>query len=611
MGRTILHGSNPSRLSRNTSPHGSLVALSTMKDEGPYVIEWVAHHLALGFTDLMVYTNDCSDGTDAILKRLEELDVGVHHRENIIKEGMKPHPSMLKASVNEELIINSDWLLVLDADEFMSINHPSGTLDGLVDDLMAIDAHAMVITWRIFGSSGIRTWAREPITEQFTWAAPPFWNKGWGTKTLLRFDRKYLRLGMHRPIIKAQHRESDYPDTVLWVNGSGRPLEEWFKFRGWRSIRRTLGYDWAQMNHYAIKSMDAFSLRKYRGNANLKKDKYNSDYWALQDRNEVQDLSIQKHIPRRAEIMAVLLSDPELALLHDAAHTQAEATLKDYHQQEAYQEYVAQLVEASKIPYTEVVAKPPKPRDPAHIAAVQSKIEKRRNGLPKEQRRTLPPTGWGSVDGSPYVHGEIDLSRDISMEEVDNQGIRLKLDPRVFTPMALEAVQAGKFERKNARKINSLITDRSCFLDLYSGIGFVGLKAHLVDPNLQVVNHDEVVGLSDYGRSLAEAQFPMSKGRVHFVTAALSDGASTSPSYQALSDLIAHFEPDVLRVDPKKVTKEAFCDDVLQGTRMVIFPFTDLAQLDTIRDKFGSQLAMAGFVEDTDKIYTGSLCFKR
>jgi hypothetical protein len=49
---------------------------------------------------------------------------------------------MLKASVSEELIINSDWLLVLDADEFMSINHPSGTLDGLLDDLMAIDAHA-------------------------------------------------------------------------------------------------------------------------------------------------------------------------------------------------------------------------------------------------------------------------------------------------------------------------------------------------------------------------------------------------------------------------------------------------------------------------------------
>ena len=80
---------------RQTSPHGSLVALSTMKDEGPFVVEWVAHHLALGFTEVMVYTNDCSDGTDALLKRLEALDIGVHHRENVIPEGMKPHPSML------------------------------------------------------------------------------------------------------------------------------------------------------------------------------------------------------------------------------------------------------------------------------------------------------------------------------------------------------------------------------------------------------------------------------------------------------------------------------------------------------------------------------------
>jgi hypothetical protein len=44
---------------------------------------------------------------------------------------------------------------------------------------------------------------------------------------------------------------------------------------------------------------------------------------------------------------------------------------------------------------------------------------------------------------------------------------------------------------------------------------------------------------------------------------------------------------------------------------MVIFPFMDPAQLDAIRDQFGFLLALAGFVEDPDKIYTGSLCFKR
>ncbi|MFZ1346925.1 MAG: glycosyltransferase family 2 protein, partial [Tabrizicola sp.] len=39
-----------------------------MKDEGPTVVEWVAHHLAVGFTEVMVYTNDCTDGTDDLLK---------------------------------------------------------------------------------------------------------------------------------------------------------------------------------------------------------------------------------------------------------------------------------------------------------------------------------------------------------------------------------------------------------------------------------------------------------------------------------------------------------------------------------------------------------------
>jgi hypothetical protein len=374
---------------RQISPHGNLMALSTMKDEGPYVVEWVAHHLAIGFTDVMVYTNDCSDGADTILKRLEAMDIGVYHRENIIPEGIKPHPSMLKLAADEDLVIKSSWLLVLDADEFHCINHPSHCLDGMVADLEAMGAHAMVCTWRIFGSSGVRDWSRAPITDQFTRAAPAFWNKGWGTKTMLKFDPKYLRLGMHRPIIKSQFKDTDWPDSQLWVNGSGRPMEDWFKLRGWRSIRRTVGYDWAQINHYAIKSMDAYSLRKFRGNANVKKDKYNSDYWSLQDRNEVEDKNIFRHAARRAEIMAELLKDPLIGELHSAAHAHAEARLQDYRASPAYQELVAGLLAASDVPISQVVAKPPKARDPAEVAAVQTKIDARRAAKPKEERR--PP----------------------------------------------------------------------------------------------------------------------------------------------------------------------------------------------------------------------------
>ena len=592
--------------SKQTSPHGSLVALSTMKDEGPFVVEWVAHHLAVGFTEVMVYTNDCSDGTDTLLKRLEALEIGVHHRENIMPEGVKPHPSMLKLAGEEDLVINSDWLLVLDADEFMCINHPSGTLDGLVADLNAMNAHAMVLTWRIFGSSGVRDWSRQPITDQFTRAAPEFWNKGWGTKTMLKFDAKHLRLGMHRPIIKSQFKDTDYPDSVLWVNGSGRPLEEWFKFRGWRSIRRTVGYDWAQINHYAIKSMDAFSLRKFRGNANLKKDKYNADYWSLQDRNEVEDLKIAHHRARRAEIMAALLEDPEVRRLHEAAHARAEARLAEYQQSPDYQAYVANLLAASDVPISQVVAKPPKARDPEAVKAVQTKLEQRRNGQPKEERRTPPPPGWGSPFASPYVAGPADLSAEIALEVVENQTLKILLDPRIFTAATMEVLQSGKFDRRHARNIAGFLNGCTRLLDLDCGIGFVALRAKMANPELQVTIHEERPALLQMSRRIAALNFPDPTGITWSQATLNPDGI-----WSGLHKLLADTRPEVLRLSGPLLPAEAFSEDTLAGVRRILIPFLDPSEVAAARTKLAPALAALGFTEDTNGEPNGTIYLRR
>ena len=311
-------------LQKHVSPHGTVMAVSMMKDEAPYLLEWFAHHLAVGFTDILVYTNDCSDGTDDMLIRLEELGLG-YHRRNDIPEGIKPQPSALKYAQAEPKVQEADWVLVFDADEFLSINHPSGTMDGMLDDAVAQGANGIVITWRIFGSGHVVDWSRDPVTEQYLYAAPAHWNLGWGVKTLFKFDPDYWKLGIHRPKIKNRHLKTGFPDEVKWLNGSGVQMEDYFKFRGWRSIRRTIGYNWAQMNHYAVKGIDAYAVRKFRGNVNNKKDKYNADYWSLQDRNEVKDTAILRHSEKRAEIMAELLKDPVLNRLHFAALDRLEA----------------------------------------------------------------------------------------------------------------------------------------------------------------------------------------------------------------------------------------------------------------------------------------------
>ena len=150
-------------LAKRTSRHGKLMAVSMMKDEGPYLLEWVAHHIAVGFTDILVYTNDCSDGTDDMLRRLEKLGIA-KHRVNLIPEGIKPQPSALKHAQIEPELADSDWLLVFDADEFLCLRYGDGTLDTLIDAIKDRGANGMVITWRIFGSGGVQHWSRDPVS---------------------------------------------------------------------------------------------------------------------------------------------------------------------------------------------------------------------------------------------------------------------------------------------------------------------------------------------------------------------------------------------------------------------------------------------------------------
>lgn len=54
-----------------------------MKNEGPFMIEWVSNYLALGFSHAFIITNDCDDGTDLIADRLSEIGLVTHLRNSV------------------------------------------------------------------------------------------------------------------------------------------------------------------------------------------------------------------------------------------------------------------------------------------------------------------------------------------------------------------------------------------------------------------------------------------------------------------------------------------------------------------------------------------------
>jgi hypothetical protein len=591
------------------SKHGTVMAVSMMKDEAPFLLEWFAHHLAVGFTDILVYTNDCSDGTDDMLIRLEELGLG-HHRRNEIPEGVKPQPSALNHAQREPKVAEADWLLVFDADEFLAINHPSGHLEGMLDDTVARGANGVVITWRIFGSGGVVAWSRDPVTEQYTRAAPPLWNKGWGVKTLFKFDPAYWNLGIHRPKIKNKHLETGFPDTVHWLNGSGLPMEDYFKFRGWRSIRRTVGYNWAQMNHYAVKSVDSYAVRKFRGNVNNKKDKYNADYWALQDRNEVEDRAILRHAPERARIMAELLQDPVLNRLHHDALDRVEARLAEYKRTDAYHALRDSLIRASEVPITKVEAKPPQPRDPAKIAALMSEVEKKSRSRPKEERRTETVPGWAPEDGDPYMPPPVDLSTDIANEWVANHDIELPADARVFRPEALNAIVAGRFERRHARNIGGYLDGCARVLEIGAGVGFIPIRLMQIADGMVVMAQESRAELAALGQRIARHAGVDNSARLKWTDGPLrlpSDGQSEAGG---LAACLRDFRPVALRLNrPADVPPEVLAAQDLGTVHRVVVPFVTEDQAAEWRAGYGPVLADKGFVENAERAGAGSLQF--
>ncbi|WP_343079989.1 glycosyltransferase family 2 protein [Ostreiculturibacter nitratireducens] len=593
-------------LTRHKSPHGTVMAVSMMKDEAPFLLEWFAHHLAVGFTDILVYTNDCTDGTVEMLQRLEELGLG-YHRHNVIREGVKPQPSAIAHAENEPLVAAADWVMLFDADEFLCINHPSGTLDGMLADAVARDANGIVITWRIFGSGFVTDWSRAPVTEQYLYAAPPLWRMGWGVKTLFKYDPEYWRLGIHRPKIKNKHLEDGFPDTVRWLNGSGQPMEDYFKFRGWRSIRRTLGYDWAQLNHYAIKSIDSYAIRKFRGNVNNKKDKYNADYWSLQDRNEVRDEKISRHFARRREIMNELLADPVLGRLHEAAMQRVEARLEDYRKTDAYAELKESLLRAGEVPITQVTAKPPQARDPLKIASLMSEVEKKSGSRPVEERRTKPSAEFGDMTGSPYLPGPVDLSSPVPVEIVENRGLKVPADLRLFAPDALETLIAGKFERRAARQIVGATVDARRMLDATEGFGFVAQLAAQAHPALRVMIQQERSDLIEFARRVAELNGLV--GRVSYANGPLvMPGDSEETGARGLAHCIRDFRPDVLRIGAAALAPAwVKAVDLAPLKRVLLLREADEA----LAEAWNDVLTAAGFERISDGQKSGTSEYRR
>jgi Glycosyl transferase family 2 len=289
------------------------LAVLTVRNEGSFLLEWLAHHRAVGFTDFLVFSNDCTDGTDLMLDRLAEMGWVTHVR-NDGPHDEGPQWSALKSADRHPLVRHADWILFLDIDEFVNIHVGDRKLPALL--AAQPEATAITLTWRMFGNAGVIAIDDKPVTRTFTRAAPRLLHWPWRAqlfKTLFRNDGTYAKLGVHRPRAPDPAR---LPDQ-RWFDSSGRELSaDWHTAR----IFSTLGQEHhalVQLNHYALGSMEGYIVKVDRGRANRDASTPDMGYWVERNFCDVTDDTIQRL--DSSALRAELRADPMLGPLHDAA----------------------------------------------------------------------------------------------------------------------------------------------------------------------------------------------------------------------------------------------------------------------------------------------------
>lgn len=289
------------------------LAITSMRNEGPHCLEWIAHHLAVGIDHFLIYTNDCDDGTDLILDALDSAGL-VTHIQQAPKGKRTVQWQALKHATDHALVADADWVLATDCDEFINLRGPNETLKDMIAKLPE-GTDAMAMPWRLFGHSGQIEMRDQLTIERFTNAAPTDIQLPLAHffKSLFR-PAAFRQVGVHRP----KRKQDRLPN---WVDGGGNPLPEIFARQDGRinMFGFQVSSDLVQLNHYSLRSAESFMVKRARGLPNHTEREIGLGYWVERNFNTVEDISILPMVTATKAKLGELMQIETVPSLHEKA----------------------------------------------------------------------------------------------------------------------------------------------------------------------------------------------------------------------------------------------------------------------------------------------------
>ncbi len=257
-------------------PH-TLSIMAIMKNEGPYLKEWLDYHILVGVEKFYLYDNESTDNTTEILKPYIEKGIvdytywpGKAQQQIAYTDGFNKHANDTK------------WLAVIDLDEFLVTSDYENIVDYL--DTLPKNFAQLVIGWEQYGSSGHKKKPKGLVIENYKYHAA----KSWGIKSIVNPRLVYETKNPHT------HEVAGF---TIDENGKklGRIIQD---------ENRNITTNKIRVNHYVTKSYDEYIARMNQGSAT---GQNSIEYRGLEkfkwyDRNDIYDDIMDKYIEKLKKI---------------------------------------------------------------------------------------------------------------------------------------------------------------------------------------------------------------------------------------------------------------------------------------------------------------------
>lgn len=297
-----------------------------MRNEGPFIVEWVCWYRMLGF-EILVVTNDCTDHSPALLNALAKAG-WLTHDTHKPRDGQPPQKSAHRKIMNVPVTAQADWTLICDVDEFLVL-HDHDT----IADYMGPPPHdfmAIAFNWKCFGTGDRDSYADGFVHRQFRRCGMGHLAINRSIKSIIRNPQMFERFGAHFPHgFRGDHAAPE--NAVRTASGQSLPQFRAPENHPIRMVAQDqIDHESAQMNHYILRSHDSYTMKKGTPSAAGFVDRYTDAFFERYNRNGMRDVSALRFKDRFDAVHAQAMALPDVRRLHHLCCAEYVVALNDH-----------------------------------------------------------------------------------------------------------------------------------------------------------------------------------------------------------------------------------------------------------------------------------------